>query len=846
MKQRLMYLRLPRRDMGFGQVGIQTKKVDGRHRNESNLSSLALKHNPIAKPIDVTSGKASSVSPKALKLKDQDKELIAGRCTICLMVNDLQPMEDQSQRQLPKEHSGDPPQLSLTETDRIIDDCVLRHLRSCSNSEDSSPTPLQEDLVRDFRDAKGTNIAPRKLHATSRLRVKDDERQESSTHVPFLSSSLPVLQANLGTNLQVDALTPPSKSPQLSPLLGCKQPSGQEHQQGLVNESGSCASVFRPLEDYIINCFRTCDTLNNSFLSSRPSGAQHSLSEGTVTALHEYSQPPDLRRQREDTSELDAKTILLGDIAENGAWWSVKTQADPMYPYTQATGRSQATAPRGSQGTQAQDSISVLVPEISRSGAGTPAQLHAALGPGTKPSSSKALDGRLTYGNDWQIKAAAKIMSLLFEANNSSAHRHHIVCEEQVPGAEGPTPGCQSMSGPVRHTADALINATDRVSLLRACKRQRQLPTNAFYNTLLDYCDLVADFETWENRRASFSFCQYPMFLSVWAKIRILEYDARRQMEVKARQAFFNSIINRHAVSQYLVLRVRRECLVEDSLRGVSEAVGSGQEDIKKGLRIAFQGEEGVDAGGLRKEWFLLLVREVFDPEYGERAHKTASLASGLQQLLDYNGDVEETFCRDFVAEVDRYGQPYQVPLCPNGEKRAVTNSNRAEFVELYIKYLLDTSVSRQFEPLKRGFFSVCGGNALSLFRPEEIELLVRGSDEPLDVAMLQAVAVYDGWKKDEQTGPETVIAWFWELFAGAAPSEQRALLSFITGSDRLPAMGATSLIIKLTCLGNDTQRFPMARTCFNMVGLYRYCSKEQLSSKLWTAVAESEGFGLK
>lgn len=103
----------------------QTKKVDGRHRNESNLSSLALKHNPIAKPIDVTSGKASSVSPKALKLKDQDKELIAGRCatcdsavkwpkhlsvfrcTICLMVNDLQPMEDQSQRQLPKEHSGD-------------------------------------------------------------------------------------------------------------------------------------------------------------------------------------------------------------------------------------------------------------------------------------------------------------------------------------------------------------------------------------------------------------------------------------------------------------------------------------------------------------------------------------------------------------------------------------------------------------------------------------------------------------------------------------------------------------------------------------------------------------------
>lgn len=223
-----------------------------------------------------------------------------------------------------------------------------------------------------------------------------------------------------------------------------------------------------------------------------------------------------------------------------------------------------------------------------------------------------------------------------------------------------------------------------------------------------------------------------------------------------------------------------------------------------------------------------------------------ASLAAGLQQLLDYDGDVEETFCRDFIFEDDRYGQAFQVPLCHKGENRAVTNSNRVEFVELYVKYVLETSVSRQFEPFKRGFFSVCGGNALSLFRPEEIELLVRGSDEPLNVATLRAVAIYDGWKQDERASNEAVLTWFWDLFTEATPNEQRALLSFITGSDRLPAMGATSLIIKLSCLGNDTQRFPMARTCFNMIGLYRYSSKEQLSSKLWTAVAESEGFGLK
>ncbi|KAI4195275.1 MAG: hypothetical protein LQ350_007294 [Teloschistes chrysophthalmus] len=225
---------------------------------------------------------------------------------------------------------------------------------------------------------------------------------------------------------------------------------------------------------------------------------------------------------------------------------------------------------------------------------------------------------------------------------------------------------------------------------------------------------------------------------------------------------------------------------------------------------------------------------------------QTATLASGLQQLLEYDGNVEETFCHDFVIESERYGQSVQVPLCPNGEQKALTNSNRADFVKLYVKYLLDTSVWRQFEPFKRGFFSVCGGNALSLFRPEEIELLIRGSADPLDVSALRAVAVYDGWRKKTVIEDEALIEWFWELFSEADAKQQRALLCFITGSDRLPAMGATSLIIKISCLGNEAQRFPIARTCFNMIGLYQYASKEDLHTKLWRAVTESQGFGLK
>lgn len=511
------------------------------------------------------------------------------------------------------------------------------------------------------------------------------------------------------------------------------------------------------------------------------------------------------------------------------------------------------------------------------------------------------------YNDDWQIRAVARFMALLFSANNSTRSSKAFQFER-----EGP------------------INSPAELARRQAQSRGQIILTSDFYNMLLDYADLIADFDSWENRTGKFCFCQYPFLFSMGAKIHILEYDARRQMEAKARDAFFSSLTNRRAVNQYLVLKVRRDCLVEDSLRGISEGVG-GMGDIKKGLRIEFVGEDGVDAGGLRKEWFLLLVRDVFDPNYGlfiydddsrycyfnsnsfesseeffligvvfglaiynstildvalppvvfkkllqpsgipnalfptatlrppqkytldDLAVFRPSLARGLRQLLEFEGDVGEVFCRSFSVEIDRFGQLATVVLVPGGENIPVTNANRRDFVDKYITYLLDTSVAKQFEPFKRGFYTVCGGNALSLFRPEEIELLVRGSDEALDISALRAVAVYEGWGApigDNKDSPvaenDPVVKWFWSFFERITPKEQRLLLVFITGSDRIPAMGATNLVIKLVCLGGDCGRFPVARTCFNALCLYRYKRREKLEKMLWRAVEESEGFGLK
>ena len=51
-----------------------------------------------------------------------------------------------------------------------------------------------------------------------------------------------------------------------------------------------------------------------------------------------------------------------------------------------------------------------------------------------------------------------------------------------------------------------------------------------------------------------------------------------------------------------------------------------------------------------------------------------------------------------------------------------------AEYVDLYVDYMLTTSVARQFGAFYRGFMNVADGPALKLFRAEELEQLVVGS----------------------------------------------------------------------------------------------------------------------
>lgn len=99
-----------------------------------------------------------------------------------------------------------------------------------------------------------------------------------------------------------------------------------------------------------------------------------------------------------------------------------------------------------------------------------------------------------------------------------------------------------------------------------------------------------------------------------------------------------------------------------------------------------------------------------------------------MYSLLDFDGDVENTFHAVFQLSYDVFGEIRTFDLKENGGSIPVTNENRHEYVELYVDYQLNKSMETQFTSFEKGFRKVCGGNAINLFEAAELELLVCGS----------------------------------------------------------------------------------------------------------------------
>lgn len=231
-------------------------------------------------------------------------------------------------------------------------------------------------------------------------------------------------------------------------------------------------------------------------------------------------------------------------------------------------------------------------------------------------------------------------------------------------------------------------------------------------------------------------------------------------------------------------------------------------------------------------------------------------LANGLTTLLEWdekNGLIEDVFTRTYEFSVEQFGQPVSLEM--GTETRSwpqfkdsnvtnytdaplVTNANRNGYVSDYIRWLTDVSIRPQFEAFKRGFFTCIDQRSISLFDPSTLQSVVEGVQE-IDISEMRRAARYVGWDALNRTVKD-----FWSIVRKFDLEQKKKLLEFVTASDRVPVGGMRNLQFTLQRNGVGDDHLPSSYTCFGILLLPEYSSKEVLRQNLTTALENSMGFG--
>ncbi|EGV64939.1 NEDD4 E3 ubiquitin-protein ligase [Yamadazyma tenuis] len=351
-------------------------------------------------------------------------------------------------------------------------------------------------------------------------------------------------------------------------------------------------------------------------------------------------------------------------------------------------------------------------------------------------------------------------------------------------------------------------------------------------------------------------------------------------------------------------ITVRRDHIFEDSYQ---EIMRQTPEDLKKRLMIKFDGEEGLDYGGVSREFFFLLSHDMFNPfyclfEYSSHDNYTLQINpnSGINPehlnyfkfigrvvglgvfhrrfldaffvgalykmmlrkkvvLQDMEGvdaefyrslkwildnDITDVLDLTFSAEDERFGEIVEVDLKEDGRNIEVTEENKHEYVEFITEWKIYKRVEEQFKAFISGFNELIPQELVNVFDERELELLIGGLAE-IDVEDWKKHTDYRGYQESDQ-----VIQWFWQCIKEWDSEQKARLLQFTTGTSRIPVNGFKDLQgsdgprrFTIEKAGESNQ-LPKSHTCFNRVDLPPYTDYESLKQKLTLAVEETVGFG--
>ncbi|XP_077370571.1 ubiquitin-protein ligase E3A isoform X1 [Festucalex cinctus] len=522
---------------------------------------------------------------------------------------------------------------------------------------------------------------------------------------------------------------------------------------------------------------------------------------------------------------------------------------------------------------------------------------------------SNEFNSRNLVNDDDSVVAATKCLKIVYYANvlGGDLDMEHNEDEDEEPIPESSELTLQELLGEERRNKKGpRVDPLETELGIRTNDCRRPLiPFEEFVNEPLnEVLEMDKDYTFFKvETENKFSFMTCPFILNAVTKNLGLYYDNRIRMYSERRITVLYSLVQGQQLNPYLRLKVRRDHIIDDALVRLEMIAMENPADLKKQLYVEFEGEQGVDEGGVSKEFFQLVVEEIFNPDIGmftydeltklfwfnpssfenegqytligivlglaiynncildvhfpmvvyrklmgkkgtfrDLADANPILHQSLNELLEYTGSVEEDMMITFqISQTDLFGNPLMYDLRENGDKIPVTNENRKEFVAQYAEYMLNKSVEKQFKAFRRGFHMVTNESPLKyLFRPEEIELLICGSRN-LDFMALEDTTEYDGgYNRDSR-----IIKEFWETLHSFGEEQKRLFLQFTTGTDRAPVGGLGKLKMIIAKNGPDTDRLPTSHTCFNVLLLPEYSSKEKLRERLLKAITYAKGFGM-
>lgn len=164
--------------------------------------------------------------------------------------------------------------------------------------------------------------------------------------------------------------------------------------------------------------------------------------------------------------------------------------------------------------------------------------------------------------------------------------------------------------------------------------------------------------------------------------------------------------------------------------------------------------------------------------------------------------------------------------------------NNQKYFLEEVRKARLQRS-SSQLNALLNGLSEVLPVELLSLWTPEELELMICGPIE-LNVDVLKKVTVYKGVKEDDAH-----VQYFWNTLEKMSNEEKASFVKFASACSRLPNSVSGYLIpfkiAKPESRMNDNpdEYLPIVSTCFFQMHLPKYTTQEICDEKISQAILE-------